>query len=122
MTFVGRSKSTVSLMVHNCLLFGVVVQAKQHDDKQELRTKLFNQVLRDFKEVRERLEQEEGGRRKAQEEMNVEEHDLNRDGVNEYEVELSGPCSCGMVNCSIYVYRRAGAGFESILDDAAGYG
>jgi len=122
MTFVRRSKSTVSLIVVNCLLFGVVVQAQQHDDKQEVRAKLFNQVLSDFKDVRECLEQEEGGLRKAQEDMNVEEHDLNRDGVNEYEVELSGPCTCGMVNCSIYIYRKTGQGFESILDDAAGFG
>jgi len=121
MTFVRRSKSTVSLIVVNCLLFGVVVQAQQHDDKQEVRAKLFNQVLSDFKDVRECLEQEEGGLRKAQEDMNVEEHDLNRDGVNEYEVELSGPCTCGMVNCSIYIYRKTGQGFESILDDAAGF-
>jgi len=119
MTFRKRAKSFI---VITCLLFGVVVQAQQHDDKQEVRAKLFNQVLSDFKDVRECLEQEEGGVRKAQENMNVEEHDLNRDGVNEYEVELSGPCTCGMVNCSIYIYRKTGQGFESILDEAAGFG
>ena len=119
MTFRRRAKSIIAI---TCLLFSVVVQAQQHDDKQELRAKLFNQVLSDFKDVRECLEQEEGGLRKAQEDMNVEEHDLNRDGVNEYEVELSGPCTCGMVNCSIYIYRKTPQGFESILDDAAGFG
>jgi len=96
--------------------------AQQHDDKQELRAKLFKQVLSDFTDLRECYEKEEGGLPKAQENMNVEEHDLNNDGVNEYEVELSGPCSCGMVNCSIYIYRKAEQGFESLLDDAAGYG
>jgi hypothetical protein len=119
MTFLRRATSFIAI---TCLLFSVVVKAQQHDDKQELRTKLFNQVLSDFKDVRECLEQEAGGLRKAQEDMNVEEHDLNRDGVNEYEVELSGPCTCGMVNCSIYIYRQTGQGFESLLDDAAGFG
>jgi hypothetical protein len=119
MTFRRRAKAFIAI---TCLLFSVAVQAQQHDDKQELRGKLFNQVLSDYKDVRECLQQEEGGVRKAQEDMNVEEHDLNRDGVNEYEVELSGPCTCGMVNCSIYIYRKTGQGFESILDDAAGLG
>jgi hypothetical protein len=110
------------LIAINCLLFAVVVSAQQHDDKQELRAKLFNQVLAEFKDLRECMEQEEGGLRKAQENMTVEELDLNNDGVKEYEVEMSGPCACGMVNCSIYIYRKAGQGFESILDDAAGLG
>jgi len=105
-----------------CLLCVVVVPAQQHEDKQAVRAKLFEMVISDSKDVRECLEQEEGGLRKAQEDMNVEEHDLNRDGVNEYEVELSGPCACGMVNCSIYIYRKTAQGFESILDDASGYG
>jgi len=104
------------------LVFVVAVPAQQHDDKQAVRAKLFEMVINDSKDVRECLEQEEGGLRKAQEDMNVEEHDLNRDGVNEYEVELSGPCACGMVNCSIYIYRKTAQGFESILDDASGYG
>ncbi|HKG59700.1 MAG TPA: hypothetical protein VKB05_07980 [Pyrinomonadaceae bacterium] len=119
MTFRRRATAFIAI---TCLLFGVVVKAQQHDDKQELRAKLFNQVLSDFKDVRECLQQEEGGLRKAQQDMSVEEHDLNRDGVNEYEIELSGPCTCGMVNCSIYIYRKTGQGFESILDDAAGFG
>jgi hypothetical protein len=121
MAFNKRARSAVAFIVINCLLFAVSVTAQQKE-WQELRAKLFNQVLSDFKDVRECLEQEEGGLRTAQDNMNIEEFDLNRDGVNEYEVELSGPCSCGMVNCSIYIYRKTGQGFESILDDAAGYG
>jgi len=119
MAFNKRARSTVAFIVISCLLFAVTVSGQQ---KEELRTKLFNQVLSDYKELRECLEKEEGGLPKAQENMGVEEMDLNRDRVNEYEVEISGPCSCGMVNCSIYVYRKNGQGFESILDDAAGYG
>jgi hypothetical protein len=119
MTFHNR---TVALIALYCLLFAVVAQAQQHSDKQDLRARLFNQVLSDFKDLRECMEQEEGGLRKAQENMNVEEHDLNGDGVSEYEVEMSGPCACGMVNCSIYIYRKTNQGFETILDDAAGLG
>src|ERR1044072_4579604 len=103
MTFRRRAKSFIAI---TCLLFGVVVQAQQHDDKQELRAKLFNQGLNDYKDVRECLEQEAGGGRKAHGDTTVEEHDLNRDGVNEYQGELSGPSTCGMVNCSIYIYRK----------------
>ena len=117
MTFPGRAFIAIT-----CLLFAVVAQAQQHDNKQELRTKIFNQVLSDFKDLRECMEQEEGGLRKAQENMTLEEVDLNRDGVNEYHVEMSGPCACGMVNCSIYMYRKTPQGFEAILDDAAGFG
>ena len=119
MAFHRRTKSFIAI---TCLLFMVVAQAQQHDDKQELRAKLFNQVLSDFKDLRECMEQEEGGLRKAQENMTIEELDLNRDGVNEYQVEMSGPCACGMVNCSIYIYRKTEQGFEAILDDAAGLG
>lgn len=113
---------TVAFIAISCLLLAVAVKAQQHDDKQELRAKLFNQVLSDFKDLRECMEQEEGGLRKAQENMTIEEVDLNRDGLNEYQVEVSGPCACGMVNCSIYMYRNTAQGFESILDDAAGFG
>jgi len=118
MAFPQRAKSFIAIS----LLFAVLAQAQQHADKQELRAKLFNQVLSDFKDLRECMEQEEGGLRKAQENMTVEEVDLNRDGANEFQVEMSGPCACGMVNCSIYVYRKTAQGFESILDDAAGFG
>jgi len=122
MAFQKRARSTVAFIVIKCLLFAAVTTAQQHDDKQELRAKLFNQVLADFKDLRECMEEEEGGLRKAQENMTVEELDLNGDGVQEYEVEMSGPCACGMVNCSIYIYRKAGQGFEAIMDDAAGLG
>jgi hypothetical protein len=54
--------------------------------------------------------------------MNVEERDLNRNGVPEYEVSLSGACVCGMVNCSIYLYRQSITGYELILDGASGLG
>ena len=119
MSFPKRAKS---IIVIACLVLAGTVKAQQHDDKQELRAKLFNQVLSDFKDLRECMEQEEGGLRKAQENMTIEEVDLNRDGVNEYQVEVNGPCACGMVNCSIYMYRKTAQGFESILDDAAGFG
>ena len=88
----------------------------------EVRSRLFKQVLTDYSDVRECVVKEEGGTRTAEENMTVEEVDLNRDGVAEYEVQLSGPCVCGMVNCSIYLYRQSLTGYESILDDAAGLG
>src|SRR6185503_9835573 len=31
------------------------------------------------------------------------------------------PCDCGMVNCSIYIYRQTPAGYESLLENASGY-
>jgi len=119
MTFHTRATSFIAI---TCLIIVVVAQAQQHDNKQDLRAKLFNQVLSDFKDLRECMQQDEGRLRKAQEDMTIEEVDLNRDGVNEYQVEMSGPCACGMVNCSIYIYRKTGPGFEVILDDAAGFG
>ena len=64
-----------SFTVITCLLCALVAQAQQHDDKQDLRAKLFNQVLSDFKDLRECFEQEEGGLRKAQEDMTIEEVD-----------------------------------------------
>jgi hypothetical protein len=122
MAFHRRARFAVAFIAINCLLLASLVMAQQHDDKQELRAKLFKQVLADFPDVRECLEQDQNELRTAQENMTVEEHDLNGDGVNEYQVEMSGACSCGMVNCSIYFYRKAGQGFESILHDAAGFG
>ena len=122
MAFHRRARFAVAFMVVNCLLLAAVLNGQQHDDKQDVRAKLFQQVLADFKDLRECLKEEEGGPAKAQENMTIEELDLNHDGVNEYQVEMSGACSCGMVNCSIYVYRKAGQGFELILDDAAGFG
>ena len=58
MALINRVKSLIAI---TCLLFAVLAQAQQHDEKQELRAKLFNQVLSDFKDLRECFEQEEGG-------------------------------------------------------------
>ena len=103
-------------------LTAVTMNTQQREVPKEIRGKLFKQVLADYSDMRECVENEEGGTRAAEEKMNVEEVDLNRDGVAEYEVELSSPCTCGMVNCSIYLYRQTPTGYESILEDAAGYG
>ena len=86
----------------------------------DMRSKLFKQVLADFKDIRECLT-EDNSMREAEENMSVEEVDLNRDGVAEYEVQMAGACACGMVNCSIYLYRSTLTGFESLLDEAAGF-
>ena len=118
------SKSLMAVVIA-CLVCGLAVAQTHHEQresKKEVRSKLFKQVLADSPDVRECIEKEEGGTRTAEENMSVEEVDLNRDGVTEYEVELSGPCACGMVNCSIYVYRLTPTGYELILEDAAGYG
>jgi hypothetical protein len=112
------------------LLFAMVVtsaQTQPHDEttqepSAEVRTQLFKQVLADFGDLRQCIEQEEGGVRAAQENMSVETLDVNHDGVPEYEVQMSGTCACGMVNCSIYIYRKTAQGFESILGDASGMG
>ena len=98
------------------------VHTAQREAPKDVRSKLFKQVLADYPDVRECVQQEEGGARTAEENMSVEEVDVNRDGVSEYEVQLSGPCVCGMVNCSIYLYRQTLVGYESILNDAAGLG
>jgi hypothetical protein len=105
-----------------CVICLFALVAAQREASKEVRSKLFKQVLADYPDVRECVEKEEGGTRTAEENMTVEEVDLNRDGVSEYDVELSGPCACGMVNCSIYVYRQTHTGYESILEDAAGFG
>ena len=96
--------------------------ALQGEPSKAVRAKLFNQVVADDAELRECLKEQEGGAAAAQENMTVEEHDLNRDGVKEYEVQLSGMCSCGAQNCTIYLYRAMGQGYESILDSASGLG
>src|ERR1041384_710148 len=100
-------------------LFGLV--AAQREATKEVRSKLFKQVLADYPDMRECVEKEEGGTRTAEENMSVEEIDVNRDGVSEYEVSLAGPCACGMVNCLIHLYRQSPGGFELILDDASGF-
>lgn len=98
------------------------VFAQNREAPKNAKSKLFKQVMADFGELRECIEKEEGGARKAEEDATVEEIDLNRDGVVEYEVQLSSPCDCGMVNCSIYVYRQSLTGYELILDSASGLG
>ena len=110
----------VSIIACLICFFGLV--AAQRQVTKEVRSNLFKQVLADYSDVRECVEKEEGGARAAEQNMSVEEVDLNRDGVTEYQVELSGPCVCGMVNCSIYIYRQTPVGYESILEDAAGFG
>lgn len=120
-----RQRLTRSVFVFaliNLLLFGTVsVSNSAQDTKREpsaaVRNQLFKQVLADMEEVGECVEQAEGGISAAQENAHFEELDLNRDGVKEYQVELSG-CGCGAHNCSIYLYRRSGQGFEQILDSA----
>src|SRR5689334_17984197 len=99
-----------------------LTHAAQREVPKEIRSKLVKQVLADDSDVRDCVEKEAGGTRAAEAKMTVEAVDVNRDGVSEYEVELSGPCSCGTVNCSIYLYRQTPGGFESILEEAAGYG
>lgn len=96
--------------------------AQTREATKEVRSKVFRQVLADFGELRECIEKEEGGVRAAEEGTTVQEVDLNRDGVAEYEVGLSSTCACGMVNCSIYIYRQNVRGYELILDGAAGLG
>lgn len=114
------SKSLMTLVI-SCLVCGLAVsQTHQRESKKEVRSRLLKQVLAEYPDVRECVEKEQGGTRTAEENMSVEEMDLNGDGVMEYEVELSSPCDCGMVNCSIYIYRQTPAGYESILKDASG--
>jgi len=117
----------VASVVASVVVLGLAVHAnaqvhgEQKEAAKDVRSRLFEQALADSGE-RECIEKEEGGVRAAEANMSVKEVDLNRDGVSEYEVELSGPCTCGMVNCSIYLYRQTPGGFELILDGAAGFG
>lgn len=98
------------------------VLAQDREVSKEVRSKLFKQVMTEFSELRECVEKEEGGTRAAEENATVEEIDLNRDRVPEYQVQLSSPCDCSMVNCSIYVYRQIAGGYQLILDGASGLG
>lgn len=108
------------------MVLSVAVQAQQHSASREapkdVRSKLFKQVMADHPDVRECVTKEEGGTRAAEANMSAYEIDLNRDGVPEYEVGISGPCDCGMVNCSIYLYRQSLTGYESLLEGASGFG
>src|SRR5262249_19605809 len=76
----------------------------------------------DDADLRECLKEQQGAAAEAEAGMTVEERDLNGDGIKEYEVQLSGMCACGAQNCTIYLYRRNGQGFESILEGASGLG
>ena len=118
--FAERLRSPIDVSVKSAVVHAHAQQ--EREVPKEIRSKLFKQVMADYSDVRDCVEKEEGGTRAAEEKMNVEEVDVNRDGVPEYEVELSGPCTCGMVNCSIYLYRKTATGYESILEDAAGLG
>jgi len=109
-------------MFRALVLVALTLFAFQGEPSKAVRAKLFNQVVADDAELRECLKEQEGGAAAAQENMTVEEHDLNRDGVKEYEVQLSGMCSCGAQNCTIYLYRATGQGYESILESASGLG
>lgn len=101
------------------ILFSLLIPTPQREVPKEIRAKLFKQVVADYSDVRECVEQEKN----AEENMTVEAVDLNHDGVSEYRVELSGTCMCGNVNCAIYFYRQTTTGgYESILEDASGYG
>ena len=111
-----------SLVVASGLAVNAMPGAQNREASKEVKSKLFKQVLADFGELRECIEREEGGARTAEEGTTVEEVDLNRDGVQEYQVGLSSPCACGMVNCSIYLYRQSRSGYELILDGTAGLG
>jgi hypothetical protein len=84
-----------SLVVASGLAVNAMPGAQNREASKEVKSKLFKQVLADFGELRECIEREEGGARTAEEGTTVEEVDLNRDGVQEYQVGLSSPCACG---------------------------
>lgn len=109
-------------MIRAAVLVGLSFLLWQGEPAKEIQAKLFKQILAEDTELRDCLKEQEGGAAAAQEGMTVEQYDLNRDGVKEYEVQLSGMCSCGAQNCTIYLYRANGQGFESILDGASGLG
>ena len=105
-----------------CASFVFISGAQKREASNEVRSKLFKQVMTDVEDLRSCIDQDEGGARAAEEKTTVEEVDLNRDGVPEYEVGISGGCACGTVNCAIYLYRQTPRGYELILDGAFGYG
>ena len=107
------------------MVLAVVSQAQEHTVREapkDVRSKIFKQVMADFPELRSCVANEEGGLNAAEENLSAYEVDLNRDGSPEYEVGISGPCDCGMVNCSIWLYRQSLSGYELILDGANGFG
>lgn len=105
-----------------CVSSALVSGAQKREASKEVRSKLFKQVMTDVADLRECIQTDEGGASAAEEKATVEEVDLNRDGVPEYEVGVSGGCACGTVNCAIYLYRQSAGGYELILDGASGYG
>ena len=109
-------------MFRALVFVALILFALQAQPSKAVRAKLFQQVLADDAELRECLKEQEGGAAAAEEGVTVEQHDLNRDGVKEYEVQLSGLCACGAHNCTIYLYRATPQGYESILKEAAGLG
>ena len=119
-----RFAASVLAAVMGLFAFAAVTpaQAPAKEAPRDVRSKLFKQVMADYPDVRECVTNEEGGTRAAEENMSAYEVDLNRDGVPEYEVGISGPCDCGMVNCSIYLYRQSLTGYESLLNGASGFG
>ena len=98
------------------------VFAFQEGPSKDVRARLFKQIIAEDAELRDCLKEPHDSPGPSADEMTVEERDLNRDGVKEYEVQLSGMCACGAHNCTIYLYRRSGQGFESILGGASGLG
>ena len=101
------------------LLVALGAFAFQGGPAKDVRGRLFKQVLAEDAELRDCLKEQRGGTAPSEEDVTIEELDLNRDGVKEYEVQLAGICACGAHNCTIYLYRRAGQGFESILAESA---
>ena len=104
------------------VMFGVF--GFQEGPSKDVRARLFKQIMAEDAELRDCLKEQTDSSVTVptEDEMTVEEIDLNRDGVKEYEVQLSGICACGAHNCTIYLYRRSGQGFESILESASGLG
>jgi hypothetical protein len=108
---------TKSLIVVLFVALGAL--AFQGGPSKDVRNRLYKQVIAEDAELRDCLKEQQGGNAPSEDEMTIEELDLNRDGVKEYEVQLSGMCACGAHNCTIYLYRRVGQGFESILEENA---
>ena len=92
--------------------------AFQGGPSKDVRNRLYKQILAEDAELRDCLK-EQGAEAPSEDKVEIEEYDLNRDGVKEYEVHLYGMCACGAHNCTIYLYRRAGQGFESIIEENA---
>ena len=107
-------------MIRALVLVAIGLFVFQVGPSRAVRGKLFQQVLADDPDLRECLKGQEGGAASVQENMSVEQRDLNGDGVKEYEIQLPGICGCGAQNCTIYLYRANGQGYEALLKDASG--